>query len=345
VDDHGVLKVGPESAGSNPGPACYGRGGTQPTITDAYAVCGFLGGGELGYGAVKVDLDLARNAVSSAADRMGLSVEQTAEAIIKVSISGMFLEVSKLFSRHGADPRSFSLLPFGGAGPMTACLLARDLGMQRIIVPPVPGVLAAYGGLVADIRNDFIRTAFVEVDADGVAALAGHVRALEAQGRAWLRDEQRFSGEPKLSWSADMRYRGQSYEIEVPVERAWIDEGNLDALRQAFHREHERVYEHADEKAIVQAVNLRLVATGTAPRPQTRQSEPVDRPATAIGETRVFFDGDWHVAKVFDRARLVAGEHLTGPAVVRQDDCTTCLVRGYTATVDPHLNLIIERTA
>lgn len=344
VDELGVLKVGPESAGSNPGPACYGRGGTNATITDAYAVCGFLGGGELGYGAVKVDLDLAATAVGKIAEAMGLDLKQAAEAIIKVSISGMFLEVSKLFSRHGVDPRTFSLLPFGGAGPMTACLLARDLGMARIIVPPVPGVLAAYGGLVADIRNDFIRTTFVEIDKEGTGGLAEHARMLEAQGRAWLRDDQRFTGEATLAWSADMRYRGQSYEIEVPLERAWIDNGDLDAIRNAFHREHERVYEHADDKAVVQAVNLRLVASGTAPRPQAHPHAMVTKHATAIGETEVYFDGATHKAKVYDRKKLSAGDHLEGPAIIRQDDCTTCLVSGFKASVDTHLNLVVERT-
>ncbi|MGH8431539.1 MAG: hydantoinase/oxoprolinase family protein, partial [Solimonas sp.] len=254
VDDFGVLKVGPESAGSNPGPACYGRGGTQATITDAYAVCGFLGSGELGYGAVRLDLELARRAVRETAQRMQLGVEEAAEAIIKVSVSGMFLEISKLFSRHGADPRHFALLPFGGAGPMTACVLARDLGFDRIIVPPTPGVLAAFGGLIADIRNDFIRTAFVELDASGIATLKSHAADLEKQARGWLEDEQKFRDKATFLYSADMRYRGQSYEIEVPLQRDWIEAGDAAAIAAAFHAEHARVYEYADEKAPVQVI-------------------------------------------------------------------------------------------
>ena len=194
VDDFGVLKVGPESAGSTPGPACYGRGGVRPTITDAFAVLGLLGASELGYGAVSLDKAAAERAVLTLSEQLGLSVQETAESIIRVSISGMYLEISKLMSRHGADPRGFSLLAFGGAGPMTACLLARDLGLAQVIVPPTPGVLSAYGGLIADIRNDFIRTAFVDLDAAGLKALDGYAAELEAQALHWLREDQGFQG-------------------------------------------------------------------------------------------------------------------------------------------------------
>lgn len=345
VDDFGVLKVGPESAGSNPGPACYGRGGAQATITDAYAVCGSLGSGELGYGAVRLDLELARRAVGEIAQRMQLGVEEAAEAIIKVSVSGMFLEISKLFSHHGADPRHFALLPFGGAGPMTACVLARDLGFERIIVPPTPGVLAAFGGLIADIRNDFIRTAFVELDASGIATLKSHAADLEKQARSWLEDEQKFRGKAIFLYSADMRYRGQSYEIEVPLQHNWIEAGNAAAIAAAFHAEHARVYEYADEKAPVQVINLRLVASGAAPQPKVRRAELVSRAAAPIAETSVFYDGRRAAAKVFDRDKLHAGEHFSGPAIVRQSDCTTCLVGGFAASVDAFGNLIITPEA
>lgn len=342
VDEFGSLKVGPESAGAVPGPACYGRGGKHATITDAYAVCGLLGeGGPLGYGAVHLDVAKARTAIAPIAEKLGLGLENAAEAIIKVSISGMFLEVSKLFSRQGADPRNFALLPFGGAGPMTACLLARDLGLKQIIVPPTPGVLAAFGGLIADIRNDFIKTAFVEVDAAGAATLMAHAQALDAQANAWLRDEQQYQGAATMSWSADMRYRGQSYEIEVPLERAWIDASDLDAIAGAFHREHERVYEHADPKAPVQVVNLRAVISAPTPQPKPARATPRQRAAEPVATTRVFFDAAWHHAGIYDRSKLVAGDYLIGPAIVRQDDCTTCLVAGYRAETDAQGNLII----
>lgn len=343
VDAFGLLKVGPESAGSSPGPACYGRGGDRATITDAYAVSGFLGSGELGYGAVSIDLDKARAAVGAVADKLAMGLEEAAEAIIKVSISGMFLEVSKLFSRQGADPRQFTLLPFGGAGPMTACLLARDLGIRRMVVPPTPGVLAAYGGIIADIRNDFIKTAFVELDARGLATLETIAKDLESRALDWLRNDQRFEGQGRLLYSADMRYRGQSYEIEVPIELAWITGGDTAGIASAFHREHARVYEHADDKAPVQIVNLRLVVAGSAPRPVARVGEGAAHAATPVATTTVFYDGEHRAASVYDRDKLTVGAHFAGPAIVRQSDCTTCLVDGFKARVDAYGNLVVDR--
>lgn len=341
VDDFGVLKVGPESAGSTPGPACYGRGGTRPTITDAFAVLGLLGAGELGYGAVTLDRDAARTAVETLAGPLGLSAEATAEAIIRVSISGMYLEISKLMSRHGADPRTFSLLAFGGAGPMTACLLARELGMAQVVVPPTPGVLSAYGGLIADIRNDFIRTAFIDLDGEGLAVLEREAAELEARALTWLRDEQGFAGEARLIWSADMRYRGQSYEIETIIDRADIAEGRIAPIAEAFHREHARVYDHADKDAEVMVVNLRLVVSGSAPKPELAMGTGTEADAVPSGEVQVYLDGAEHSACVYSRKDLAPGHRFHGPAIVTQDDCTTIVPPDLQVSVDGWGNLLI----
>ncbi len=345
VDDFGVLKVGPESAGAMPGPACYGQGGTQPTITDAFAVLGLLGGDELGYGAVKLDRTAAERAIGGLAERLELGVQEAAESIIRVSISGMYMEISKLMSRHGADPRTFSLLAFGGAGPMTACLLARDLGLRQVIVPPTPGVLSAYGGLIADIRNDFIRTAFVDLDAEGLKLLDGIAADLEARALHWLRDEQGFGGEARLVWSADMRYRGQSYEIETLVKRSDLAEGAVASLAEAFHREHARVYDHADPDAPVQVINLRLVVSGSAPKPEESERPAATAEAKPTGETEVFLDGGAHRASLYARAGLAPGHGFSGPAIVTQDDCTTIVPPGYAVRVDGWGNLLIEAEA
>ncbi|MEM7423652.1 MAG: hydantoinase/oxoprolinase family protein [Pseudomonadota bacterium] len=341
VDDFGMLKVGPESAGSAPGPACYGRGGTRPTITDAFAVLGLLGAGELGYGAVALDRTAAETAVATLARPLGLATEEAAEAIIRVSISGMYLEISKLMSRHGADPRTFSLLAFGGAGPMTACLLARELGMAQVIVPPTPGVLSAYGGLIADVRNDFIRTAFVDLDAGGLAILNGEASALEERAIAWLRDEQGFKGDARLIWSADMRYRGQSYEIETILDREDIAAGRIDPIAEAFHREHARVYDHADPDAEVMVVNLRLVISGSAPKPELAERAAQPAEAVPAGAAPVFLDGARHSAGLYLRAALEPGHRFRGPAIVTQDDCTTIVPPGLPVRVDGWGNLLI----
>ena len=345
VDDFGVLKVGPESAGSNPGPACYGQSGERPTITDAFAVLGLLGGSELGYGAVKLDRSAAERAIGGLAERLGLSIEETAESIIRVSISGMYLEISKLMSRHGADPRSFALLAFGGAGPMTACLLARELGVARVIVPPTPGVLSAYGGLIADIRNDFIRTAFVDLDAAGLATLDSHAADLEKQALHWLREEQGFEGEARLIFTADMRYLGQSYEIETPVNREDIAAGRIAPLAEAFHAEHARVYDHSDPDAPIQIVNLRLVVSGSVARPVIAESAVTTGKAEPLGHADIFLDGARHSAGLYMRANLTSGQTFSGPAIVMQDDCTTIVPPGLGVTVDGWGNLVIEGEA
>jgi len=222
VDDFGVLKVGPESAGSTPGPACFNNGGEKPTITDAFVVSGLLVSDRLGYGAVDLDLEKANASIRSLGDKLNLTEEEVAESIIKVAVSGMFLETSKLFSHRGVDPRRFSMVAFGGAGPMLACHLAKDLGLAEIIIPPTPGVLSAFGGLVADVRNDFIRTVMVDVNKKGLKSILVSVKTLEEEATSWLRDEQGFTGKSELLWSCDMRYRGQSFEIETIVEQSWL---------------------------------------------------------------------------------------------------------------------------
>ncbi len=343
VDDFGVLKVGPESAGSAPGPACYGKGGERPTVTDAFVAMGLLGADELGYGAVRLDRAAAERAVGGIAGRLSMGLSEAAESIVEVAVSGMYLEVAKLMSRRGADPRTFSLLAFGGAGPMLGVLFARELGMARVIVPPTPGVLSAYGGLIADIRNDFIRTAFVDLDAEGLAVLEGHACELEAQALSWLRDEQGFHGEARLTWSADMRYLGQSYEIETLVDRADIRAGRAAGLAGAFHREHERVYDHADTEAPVQAVNLRLTVSGTVPKPALAEAAAAAGPAAPRGHATVFLDGASREAALHVRADLLPGQHFAGPAIVSQDDCTTVVPPGFAAEVDPRGNLILTR--
>ena len=341
VDAQGVLKVGPASAGSNPGPACYGKGGTRPTITDAFCVCGFLGDADLGYSAVHIDSERARAAVGEIAAQLGLGLEETAEAIIKVAVSGMYLEVSKLVSRYGIDPREFTLQAFGGAGPMLACFVARELGMTRIAVPTAPGVLSAFGGLIADIKNDFISTVYCDLDV-AEATLRDGFGELRDRAVAWLREEQGFDGEATLLYTADMRYRGQSFEIETVLQQEWIEGGELRAIAEAFHREHARVYDHADEAAAVQIINLRLVIVGTAPKPELRTLAAGDSAPEPKGTIEVFYDGAAHEAAIYDRAALLAGHRIEGPSVIQQDDCTTCVLGGYKAEVDVYGNILLN---
>ncbi|MEM8843036.1 MAG: hydantoinase/oxoprolinase family protein, partial [Pseudomonadota bacterium] len=213
--------------------------------------------------------------------------------------------------------------------------------LKRVIVPPTPGVLAAYGGLIADIRNDFIRTAFVDLDAAGLATLESHAAELEARALTWLRDEQQFGGEARLIWSADMRYLGQSYEIETVINRADLTNGALLPIAEAFHAEHSRVYDHSDPAAPVQVVNLRLVIRGSAPKPALSETPQTPGPASADAETTIFLDGATHTTPIYARAGLAPGQAFAGPAIVTQDDCTTIVPPGHQVTVDGWGNLLI----
>ncbi|MGE0717759.1 MAG: hydantoinase/oxoprolinase family protein [Alphaproteobacteria bacterium] len=341
VDELGVLKVGPESAGSNPGPACYGRGGTRPAITDAFAVCGLIGHGALGYDTVKVDTAAARTAVGTVATKLGVAPEDAAEAIIKVSVAGMYAEVSGLVSRFGIDPREYSLIAFGGAGPMMACILARELKMPQVVVPMTPGVLSALGGLIADMKNDFIRTVYAAVDDAALPMMRTVFAELGERARAWLFDEQSYAGPAEVRLSADMRYRGQSFEIEVPLEEAWIAAGDRAAVAEAFHREHESLFGHADRQAAIQAINLRLVIAGRTPKPALPLLAAATGEAAPIGHATARLDGADREVPLYRRADLRAGHRFAGPAVVLQDDCTTVVTPGSTVTVDPYGNLLI----
>ena len=342
VDEHGVLKVGPESAGSSPGPVCYGRGGTRPTITDAFAVNGWIGHAGLSYGAVTVDRAAARDAIAKLAAELGKGVEETASAIIDIAVSGMYSGVSAVVSRYGIDPRSFSLLAFGGAGPMIGVFLAREIGIRHVVVPTTPGVLSALGGLIADLKNDFVRTVFRDLTEQSLPALAAELAELEQRGRAWLRDDQGYEGPAELSVSAELRYKGQSFELETPLRAEWITGANLAAIADAFHGEHRRIYGHADPRASLQIVALRLVAAGRTPKPQLPAVAAAEGPVAPQGTAPVFIDGAWRDVPLIARAGLRAGHSFAGPAVVLQDDCTTCVLPGYTARVDGYGIMHIE---
>ena len=342
VDHHGVLKVGPDSAGSSPGPACYGRGGQNATITDAYAAVGLIGHGELGYNSIHVDRDKATAAIARLAEPLGMTVFETAENIMRVANSEMYADVSALLSRFGIDPREYQFLAFGGAGPMMACYLARELNMQGVVVPPTPGVLSALGGLIADLKNDFIRTVYRDLDASVAPMLGEAFAELEQRALHWLHSDQGFTGEHSLVLSADLRYLGQSFEIETHLEADWIARGDMRALAEAFHREHERLFGHSDTSATVQLINLRLVIAGATPKPVLRELPAADAPARPAGLIKAYVDGAMRSVPVYHRVALRAGHCFDGPAVVIQDDCTTCVLPAMAVTVDRWGNLIIS---
>jgi N-methylhydantoinase A len=345
VDGFGVLKVGPESAGSTPGPACYGRGGTRATITDAMAVCGFLGHAPLAYNALSMDRARAEAAVGAVAQALGRGLQPTAEAIMQVAISEMFVEVNKLIARFGVDPRDFTLMPFGGAGPMLGCFLARELGIGAIMVPRRPGVVCALGGLIADVKSDFIRTVFVEAVPAALPGIRHSFADLRREAETWLRDEHGFAGPAVATLSADMRYHGQSFEIEVVLDEAWIAAGDIDAMRDAFHRQHLAIYDFNDKAGEIQIVNLRLVIAGTTAPPTLIDAEPALGEAVPEREVEIWLDGALRRVPLYLRAALQRGHRIVGPTIIVQEDTTVCIPGGFAGHVDRHLNLQLTAEA
>ena len=287
----------------------------------------------------------ARAAVAPIADQLGLCLHRTAEAIIHVAISEMFVEANKLIARFGIDPRDFTLMAFGGAGPMLGCFLARELGMARVMVPHRPGVVSALGGLIADVRNDFIRTVFLKADASSTATLKDGFAALERAGEKWLRTEQGYQGKAVTQLSAEMRYEGQSFEVDVPLERSWIEAGNLAAITSAFHRLHAAIYDFNDEAAPVQIVNLRLVISGGTQRPSMGETPPASGEAVPAARVEVWLDGESRRVALYRRGDLAPGHRLLGPAVITQDDATVAIPSRFAASVDAQLNLHLEGQA
>lgn len=339
VDAFGVLKVGPESAGSSPGPACYGRGGKHATLTDALAVCGYLGHAPMAYGQLTLDIERANSVVENIAKALGRDVRATAEAIIRVAVSEMFVEVEKLASRAGIDLRDYTLMPFGGGGPMLGAMLARDLGMGHILVPHRPGLVSALGGLVSDFKGDFVRALFVSCNDSSVQALQKASDDLIVEGKAWIHQKQGFDDTSETLFSAEMRYAGQSFEVDVPLAQEWIASGDVTAIRTAFDRRHQELFDFNDPEAEAEIVNLCLIVSGQSPHLELGQQPLHATEAKMLRYAPVWMAGDERQVPVFARDDLAAGYKFVGPAIVAQEDTTCVIPAGIEAQVDGYLNL------
>ena len=344
VDEVGVPKVGPQSTGADPGPACYGRGGKDATLTDAFLVSGFLDPERFLGGRMRLDRSLAEAAIRRFADRLGMGVDEAAESIVRVAVSNMYAAFTKILSRAGIDPRDFALVAFGGAGPLVGSLLAREVGIPTVFVPRSPGTLCALGAITADVLNDAVRTVHERLDALDLGDLGRQLRGLEAELLEWVRAHGADVERTDFRHGADMRYVGQSYEIEVEIDPAWLGAGAAAPIADAFHTAHERVFGHADRRARVEVVNLRAQLRGARPRVPLVEAA-AGGGAAPIGERRVWFDGRPVRALVYERARLGCGDRVAGPAIVEQPDTTVLIPGGDVAAVDRFGNLLVQREA
>lgn len=357
LDAGGALRVGPLSAGSDPGPACYGGGGQAFTVTDANLLLGRLHPDHFLGGRMRLDVEGARTAGQALADRTDMTLDELAEGVVRVADARMEQALRVISVERGQDPREFTLLPFGGAGPLHALALAEALRVPRVLIPRHPGVLSALGLALADFTVDYSRTVML--------AVAGHdsepqrtprpvrfskpdrsdvlcweaLGPLEAAARAKLAEEG-FTGEAvMLERSLDVRYRGQSFELTAPLT------GGLRGALAAFHAAHETRYGYARPGAAVEIVNVRLTARGIRPKPAFAP-EPAavspDPSGAVVGWGPIHVRGARANAPIYDRRLLRSGHVLPGPALVVQEDATTLLLSGWSATVDPWLNLLAE---
>jgi N-methylhydantoinase A len=348
VDELGGLHVGPRSAGARPGPACYGFGGTTATVTDADVVLGYLNPVSLLGGAFKVDAEAARRAVREVAEPLGVDVLRAADGIVRVVNVKMTEAIKAISTERGFDLREFSLIAFGGAGPVHACQIALDIGIPRVLVPPAPGATSALGLLMSDVKHDFIRSRLENIEninVGNVNALFGELAdgataQLEAEGFA-------RSENVRLRYFMDMRYAGQGYENPVPIDNVPLTADDLQRYRKRFDDIHRQCHGHAAPGQPVEVVSYRLEAIGQVPRVRLAELEPAtdDAKSAQIGERLALFTSASEApvpVPVYARERLRAGHSFGGPAIVEQYDATTVVCPGQVVRVDTVGNLHIE---
>jgi len=348
IDEGGALRVGPRSAEAVPGPACYARGGTEPTVTDANLVLGRLGADSRLGGELALDPEAAARAVADKiAGPLGLDLVAAASGILRVANATMTRGVRVVSVERGHDPRRLTLVPFGGAGPMHGSPLARDLGIPRLLVPPAPGILCALGMLVADLRHDLVQTHLAPHVRLTLAEAAGIFDPMLAEARRLLSDDRVPEDRWRIEMRLEMRYIGQSYELPIPLPA--LAEADLAAVAPAFHAEHARRFGHSDPQAPIEAVSFGVTATGLIdtpelPRPLDGRAAPPD--GTRRGSRRAYFEtargGDWVECPVWQREGLLAGSEISGPALIEEISATTVLYPGDRARVDAVGSLVVE---
>jgi N-methylhydantoinase A len=341
----GALRVGPQSAGADPGPAAYGLGGTAPTVTDANVVVGHLPPQLLG-GEMSLDVEAAKTAVQTVGDALGLDLHRAAEGILDIVNENMAGALRLVSVQRGYDPRDFALVAFGGAGPMHANAVARIMGSFPVVVPPAPGLLCATGDLVADFRDEFARTFIRTTDSVSGDEVRGILDELGDEARGWLEREGIPDADQRLAFNVDMRYYRQGYEIPVEIEPALLAGNGTTMLAERFNQLHEQFYGFRMEGSACEIVNLRAIGYGKVPEPHLPEGEPGagDSSQAVVDEHEVYFQGEWLPTRVYDRAKLQPGHRVEGPAIVTEFDSTTVVLSGYAAEVDRYLNLIINPT-
>jgi len=342
ISPEGTLKVGPRSAGADPGPLCYGRGGTEVTVTDAHVFLGRVPAHLLG-GEIPLEADAAREGIEALAGKVGLTPERTAAGILEISAFNQSNAIRQITVKRGLDVRDFPMVAFGGSGPLLVCRLIDILGLPSVIVPPDPGNVSAFGLLTVDVKNDYVRT-FVTRDLSlrDAEEIFGD---LEGQAASALDREGFAAGAHVYARSADLRYNGQAYEVRVPAPSGPLDEAWRAEVLERFHTEHRKLYGYGyrdDPRHGVEWVNLRVSGIGPITRPSIRRRPHGDPRPEPAASREVFYD-EWGSAPIHRRRDLAAGARVTGPAVIEEYGSTLPLHPGFTAAMDEFGNLEVRR--
>ncbi|MSP01716.1 MAG: hydantoinase/oxoprolinase family protein [Acetobacteraceae bacterium] len=344
--DGGLLKVGPASAGAHPGPVCYDLGNMEPTVTDANLVLGLLNPEYLLGGRMKVHHDLARHAIERLALALGLDAMTAAQGILAVVTANMARAIRVISVQRGYDPRDYTLIAFGGAGPLHAARLAKELEIGRVLVPRNPGILCAMGLLLTDLRADFAVTRLLALSESALLPMTDAFQELAARAAAWFDNEHVTRENRRIARTVDMRYAGQNYELSVPLPDGEIHLGTLTALAEGFAATHRRLYGFASDDEPVQLVTFRVEAAGVVPKATftPRPLTGTDAAGALTGHRPVWMaeSGTFAECPIYDRDQLEAGDRIDGPAIIEQMDATTFVPGGMTARVDAWLNIVME---
>jgi N-methylhydantoinase A len=343
IDDVGALKVGPRSAGAEPGPICYRRGGTEPTVTDANVILGRIGADSFLGGEMPLDREGARKGVEDRLGSLGLGIEAAAIGIVRLAIAQMVLAVRGVSVERGYDPRDFAMVAQGGNGPLHALEIARDLGVPTVIIPRMPAIFSAVGMLMADLRHDYVRTNYTLVTDEALHESAEMFDELVEAGRRRLASEGVEEEAMRFDLALDMRYVGQEFALPIPVDADELASAATGLISERFNAAHEHRYGYATPGEEVEMVNLRMVATGARQRPRLPIAVPDGEPALS-GHREIWFTDpdDPRQCPVYVRSRLHPGATVAGPAVVEEPTSTTLLWEGDVATVAPTGELIVE---
>lgn len=343
IDSGGALRVGPESAGAVPGPVCYGKGGTEPTVSDANAVLGRINPTSLLGGKMTIDIDSAKKVIKEKiADPLGLSVEEAAEGILRVVNTNMVRGIRVISVEKGHDTRDFSLLAFGGAGPLHASDIAEELGCKNIIIPPNPGIACSIGMLTADVRHDYVQSFISDLSHVNINQLNEKLTELYNTSKEKLAYEGFKNEEMKFQPSMDLRYKNQAYDLNIEFDNLDITKEVIEAAIERFHHTHNKIYGFSRLGEELEIANIRLTSYGLIKKPNKHidRVNLNEKPAT-IDKREVYFEEGFHNTPVYERSELSTGNNIKGPAVIEQLDSTIIIHPHQEAVIDSYHNLII----